>query len=72
MLIEMKHSTEPIYASALAKIVDCTYSHVVKILEDFRREEIITYERKGRRKLLFLTAKGKLIAEHLIQVKENL
>ena len=33
MLVELKNAEADIYASSLAKFVDCTYSHVVKILQ---------------------------------------
>ena len=31
MLVELKNAKSEVYASSLAKSVDCTYSHVVKI-----------------------------------------
>ena len=37
MLVELKNAKSEIYASSLAKSVDCTYSHVVKILQEMEK-----------------------------------
>ena len=34
MLVDLKNAKSQVYASALAKKIDCTYSHVVKILQE--------------------------------------
>ena len=34
MLVQLKNAKGEVYASALAKQIDCTYSHVVKILQE--------------------------------------
>ena len=34
MLVELKNAKSEVYASSLAKVIDCTYSHVVKILQE--------------------------------------
>lgn len=54
-----------LYASNLAKKVDCTYSHVVKVLKDFEENGLVSFKKKGRLKLLALTAKGERVADHL-------
>ncbi len=51
------------YASTVAKIVDCTYSHTMKILEIFHREDLVSFEKRGRVKFVSLTEKGKIIAK---------
>ena len=33
MLVNLKNAKNQMYASTLAKSIDCTYSHVVKILQ---------------------------------------
>ena len=65
MLVELLNSSTNFYASALAKEVDCTYSHVVKILQQMETHELITVEKQGRLKLLTLTKKGEEIAKHM-------
>ena len=75
MLVELKNSqgnqTE-MYASTLAKRVDCTYSHVVKILQEMNKSGIVSFEKQGRLKILTLTKKGQEIAESLDKVRNVL
>ncbi len=37
MLVGLKTGKIDVYASSLAKQIDCTYSHVVKILQEMER-----------------------------------
>ncbi len=69
MLISLKNSKGPIYASNLAKQIDCTYSHVVKILQEMEKEELVSFEKQGRLKLLTLTKKGMQIAQSIDNVR---
>jgi len=39
------------YGSILAKEVDCTYSHAVKILQTLETLKLVVFEKKGRIKL---------------------
>jgi predicted transcriptional regulator len=50
------------YATQVSKAVDCTYSHTVKVLENFRRLGLVTFEKKGRIKIVRLTEDGLDIA----------
>jgi DNA-binding MarR family transcriptional regulator len=63
MLIHLNNAKDTTYASSLAKQVDCTYSHVVKILQKMEDLGLVVFEKQGRLKLLKLTKKGKDIAE---------
>ncbi len=69
MLINLKNAKENIYASSLAKQIDCTYSHVVKILQEMEKAGLITFQKQGRLKLLSLTKKGQEVAEHIDNVR---
>ena len=69
MLVYLKSSKNEVYASSLAKQVDCTYSHVVKILQQMEREGLINFEKTGRLKLLTLTKKGEEVAEHIDKLR---
>jgi DNA-binding MarR family transcriptional regulator len=69
MLIGLRNSKGGIYASSLAKSIDCTYSHVVKILQEMEKAGLINFEKQGRLKLLTLTKKGSDVAEHLDNVR---
>ncbi len=72
MLIELRNSKSEIYASSLAKAIDCTYSHVVKILQEMNKAGLVNFEKHGRLKLLTLTNKGAEVADHLIAVESIL
>ena len=65
MLITLKNSKNAIYASSLAKQIDCTYSHVVKILQEMHKAGLINFEKQGRLKLLTLTKKGLDVANYI-------
>ncbi|MFO7711456.1 MAG: hypothetical protein R6V53_06830 [Candidatus Woesearchaeota archaeon] len=69
MLVELKNAKGEIYASSLAKKIDCTYSHVVKILQEMQEAGIVNFDKQGRLKLLTLTKKGNEIAELINKVK---
>ena len=72
MLVNLKNAKGAIYASSLAKQIDCTYSHVVKILQEMEKHELINFDKQGRLKLLTLTKKGSDIAEHIHNIKNLL
>ncbi|MBS3115794.1 Rrf2 family transcriptional regulator, partial [Candidatus Woesearchaeota archaeon] len=72
MLLGLHNAKGPIYASSLAKSVDCTYSHVVKILQHMETSGLINFEKTGRLKLLTLTKEGKNVAEHINEVRNIL
>jgi len=72
MLVELRNAKSEIYASSLAKIIDCTYSHVVKILQEMQKAGLINFEKVGRLKLLTLTKKGQEVAENIDKVKNLL
>lgn len=65
MLVELKNAKSEIYASSIAKVVDCTYSHVVKILQEMQKAGLVNFEKQGRLKLLTLTKTGQEIAEKI-------
>ena len=72
MLVNLKNTKDEIYASSLAKQIDCTYSHVVKILQEMEKSGLINFEKQGRLKLLTLTKKGQEIAEHIDSIRLSL
>jgi DNA-binding MarR family transcriptional regulator len=65
MLVKIFQSGSEIYASSLAKQVDCTYSHVVKVLQQMEKNNLVHFEKRGRLKVLTLTKKGKEVAENI-------
>ena len=72
MLVNLKNAKNTIYASSLAKSIDCTYSHVVKILQEMEKSGIINFEKQGRLKLLTLTKKGMDMADHIDAIRTML
>lgn len=72
MLVILRNAKNTVYASNLAKSVDCTYSHVVKTLQEMEKHGLINFEKQGRLKLLTLTKKGQEIAENIENVKNVL
>ena len=69
MLVEMKNAKSEIYASSIAKQVDCTYSHVVKILQEMQKAGLVNFEKQGRLKLLTLTKTGAEVAEKIDSIR---
>jgi DNA-binding MarR family transcriptional regulator len=63
MLVSLKKNTRMRYGSVLAKEVDCTYSHAVKILQTFEALKLVGFEKRGRIKVIKLTNKGKEVAD---------
>jgi predicted transcriptional regulator len=72
MLVTLLNSTAEVYASTLAKSVDCTYSHVVKILQEMEDAGLVVFEKTGRLKYLKLTKKGEEIAKHIDAINNAL
>ena len=72
MLVSLSNSKSEMYASSLAKQIDCTYSHVVKILQQMEEADLISFEKQGRLKLLKLTKKGKDVAENINKIRTSL
>ena len=70
MLVALKKLTRARYGSILAKEVDCTYSHAVKILQTLERIGLVDFERKGRIKLIKLTKRGTEVADHIENIKK--
>ena len=69
MLVYLKKNTRMRYGSVLAKEVDCTYSHAVKILQTLEKLGLVVFEKKGRVKLIKLTKKGKDVADHIEEIQ---
>ena len=69
MLVALKKLTKARYGSILAKEVDCTYSHAVKILQTLEKLGLVLFEKKGRMKLIKLTKKGQEIADNIENIK---
>ena len=69
MLIALRNAKNQVYASSLAKEIDCTYSHVVKILQELEKEGLVSFDKQGRLKLLALTKRGGEVADHIDRIR---
>ncbi len=69
MLVALKRLAKARYGSMLAKEIDCTYSHAVKILQNLEKLNLVLFEKKGRIKLIKLTERGEKIANHIENIQ---
>ncbi len=70
MLIALKKVSRAKYGSQLAKEVDCTYSHAVKILQTLEEMGLVGFEKKGRIKIIKLTKKGEAVSENISNIRK--
>ena len=72
ILVALKKGGRNRYGSILAKEVDCTYSHAVKILQEMEKAKLVAFEKQGRIKSINLTDNGERVAEHISKIKDLL
>src|SRR3990167_327410 len=72
ILVALRKNQKNRYGSVLAKEVDCTYSHAVKILQEMEKAMLVTFEKHGRIKTIALTDSGDKIAEFIERIEEHL
>ena len=72
ILMALRKNARNRYGSVLAKEVDCTYSHAVKILQEMEKARLVNFEKHGRIKSIELTDSGNRIAEHIEKIKDLL
>ncbi|MBI2107298.1 winged helix DNA-binding protein [Candidatus Woesearchaeota archaeon] len=72
ILVALKKGGRNRYGSILAKEVDCTYSHAVKILQEMEKAKLVAFEKQGRIKSINLTESGERVAEHISKIKDLL
>ena len=72
ILVALRSSNKNRYGSVLAKEVDCTYSHAVKILQEMEKAKLVNFEKRGRIKIIKLTENGDRIAESIERIKNLL
>ena len=70
ILMALRKNARARYGSLLAKEVDCTYSHAVKILQSLEKYNLVAFEKKGRIKLIKLTNKGQEIADSMQKIRD--
>lgn len=72
ILVALRKGNKNRYGSILAKEVDCTYSHAVKILQEMEKSKLVEFIKQGRIKTIKLTENGNKVAEHIERIKNLL
>ena len=72
ILVSLRQGGKTRYGSVLAKEVDCTYSHAVKILQEMEKAKLVEFEKQGRIKTIRLTPSGEKIAENIDKIRSLL
>ncbi len=68
LLLALSNTAKEWYLTDLAKAADVTYIHTSRFISRCESAGLVTTEVHGRMKRLFLTAKGKEIAESIMDV----
>jgi len=55
----------PKYATQVSKEIDCTYSHTVKLLDELKTLNLVTFKKQGRIKIIELTEDGEDLAHSI-------
>ena len=71
IILSLKNS-EGKYASIIAKEIDCTYTHVLKILNQLKNYGLVEFQKEGRIKIVKLTPLGEDIAHEIEGLKRHL
>ncbi len=72
ILVGLVRGRDAKYASVLSKEADCTYSHTVKILDQFKEHGLIEFNKEGRKKLIELTEDGEEVAQNMAELMDSL
>ena len=64
-LLLLKKAREPMYATIIAKSIDATYAHTLRILSKLENLGLVRFEEAGRIKLVKLTRIGEKSADAL-------
>jgi DNA-binding MarR family transcriptional regulator len=71
-LIALSDKNKDWYASLLAKEADCTYAHMVKVIDAFEEANLVVSSRTGRIKLVRPTELGEELAHDFENVLRRL
>ena len=67
-IVALNGSKTEWYASSLAKEIDCTFPHILKILARFQELGLVSFRAVGRKKVVVLTTKGHKLAEGFLSL----
>jgi len=71
-IIALGRKEQAWYASSLAKEIDCTFPHIIKLLSKFKELGLVSFKPEGRKKLVFLTPKGQKISADFGRLSDSL
>ena len=72
LLLLLRDTSKEWYVSSLSRKSGLTYVHTVKVLEQLLNLGIIEFGKKGRKKIIILTEKGKKISSSLNDIIDML
>jgi len=72
ILTTLKDSESTWHLSKLAKATDTTYVYVTKFVSQLEKENIVTIESKGKKRIVKLTEKGTRIANAIDELKNSI
>lgn len=72
ILVGIHQGDDPKYASVLSREAECTYAHTVKILNTFEENDLVEFDKQGRKKLIELTDRGQQVAQHMTALMNTL
>jgi DNA-binding MarR family transcriptional regulator len=67
-LVTIRRSRDEIYCSMISKKIDTTYAHTVKIVSKMEDGDLVESNKKGRKKILQLTPKGKEYSDQFLDI----
>lgn len=67
-LVVIRRQRDKVYCSVVSKRIDTTYAHTVKIISKLEDKGLIESKKKGRKKFLELTERGKDFADLFIEL----
>ena len=67
-LVTIRRNREDVYGSLVARKIDTTYAHTIKILSRMEEENLVYTKKDGRKKILHLTDRGERYADKFVEV----
>ncbi|MFB6100846.1 MAG: winged helix DNA-binding protein [Candidatus Nanohalobium sp.] len=68
LMVHLNNPARDNYTSQIAREIDCTYSHAVRITQKLEETGLVKSRKEGRKKILELTTPGEQVAEALSEL----
>ncbi|MFO7793516.1 MAG: DUF4364 family protein [Candidatus Nanohaloarchaea archaeon] len=69
-LVTIRRARDEIYCSMISKKIDTTYAHTVKTISRMEEDGFVRSKKKGRKKILELTPKGREFSDKFLDLIE--